>query len=307
MKFTYKNENGDKERLDKFLQTKLPDVTRSQIKKIILQEKVLVNGQLPTVHRWLKNGDIVVYEKNKKNISDDDFPIKNIEPSIIAQTDEYLILEKPHGLLVHPTDKGETNTLADWLVKNFPETKKIGDDPQRPGIVHRLDKEVSGLIVIPLTQDSFDNIKKQFQKRTLKKEYTALVHGQLINRQGEIITPLERDKKTGLMKVQTTKDSGKNAHTTYEVVKKYINATLVKVKIKTGRMHQIRAHFYSIGHSIVGDRLYQTKDLRKKKKVLAQRIFLHSHLLKFQNLDGEWRKYSSPLPKELQDYLKKIK
>jgi len=166
---------------------------------------------------------------------------------------------------------------------------------------------VSGLIVIPLTQDSFDDIKKQFQKRTIKKEYTALVHGQLINDQGEITTPLERDKKTGLMKVQTAKNSGKNAHTTYEVDKKYINSSLVTVKIKTGRMHQIRAHFYSIGHSIIGDRLYQTKDLRKKKKVLSQRIFLHSHMLKLKNLSGEWRKYSSPLPQELKDYLKKIK
>ncbi len=306
MKFTYKNEGDDKERLDKFLQTKLSTLSRSQIKKIILQDKITVNGQLPTVHRWLKNNDVVFYDKNKKHAMDY-VETKIIEPKIIEQTENYLILEKPHGLLVHPTDKGEVNTLADWLIKNFPETKKIGDDPQRPGIVHRLDKEVSGLIVIPLNQDSFDDIKLQFQARTIKKEYTALVHGQLINTQGEITTPLERDKKTGLMKVQTAKNTGKNAHTTYEVDKKYINSTLVKVKIKTGRMHQIRAHFYSIGHSIIGDRLYQTKDLRKKKKVLSQRIFLHSHLLKLKNLDGEWRKYSSPLPKELTDYLKKIK
>lgn len=304
MKFTYKGE--EKERLDKFLQNKLNDLSRSQIKKIILQEKVLVNNQLPTVHRWLKNGDEVFYDKNKKHALDY-VETEIIEPKIIEQAPEYLILEKPHGLLVHPTDKGEINTLADWLIQNFSETKKIGDDPQRPAIVHRLDKEVSGLIAIPLSQDSFDNIKKQFQNRTIKKEYTALVHGQLINSQGEITTPLERDKKTGLMKVQNAKGTGKNAHTTYEVVKKYINYTLVKVKIKTGRMHQIRAHFYSIGHSIVGDRLYQTKDLRKKKKVLTQRIFLHSHLLKLQNLDGEWKKYSSPLPRELQDFLKKLK
>lgn len=304
MKFIYEEES--KERLDKFLQQKLPDITRSQIKKLILQGKISVNKELPSVHRWLKKDDVIYYDQDKQTTFDQ-IEEKIIEPRIIERNDEYLILEKPHDLLVHATDKGETNTLADWLMENYPQTKKIGDDPQRPSIVHRLDREVSGLIVIPLTQDSFDNIKKQFQSRTIKKEYTALVHGNVLNDSGEITTPLERDKKTGLMKVQNAKGSGRNAHTTYEVIKRYINYTLLKVKIKTGRMHQIRAHLYSIGHSIVGDKLYQTKDLRKKKKVLSQRIFLHSHLLKIKNLNGEWKKYESPLPTSLQNFLKEIK
>ena len=301
MEITYKEQ--DKERLDKFLLNHL-DISRSQIKKIILDGKVTVNGKSSTVHHWLKAGDEIVYEQ--KPVVEKP-AVFDTEPQIIRQTEEYLILEKPHGLLVHPTDKGENNTLADWLVKYFPETAKIGDDPQRPAIVHRLDKEVSGLIIIPLTQDSFDSLKAQFQNRTIKKEYTALVHGQLINEQGEITTPLERDKKTGLMRVQSTKKTGKPAHTTYEVTKKFINYTLVNVKIKTGRMHQIRAHFYSIGHSVAGDKLYRTKDIRKKKKILEQRIFLHSHFFKFRALDGQYHTYNSELPKELKDFLKTIK
>jgi 23S rRNA pseudouridine1911/1915/1917 synthase len=301
MEFTYQEQN--KERLDKFLQNHL-DVTRSQIKKIILGGHVAVNGKVSTVHHWLKSGDKIIYEQKEIVRAPVVF---NTEPEIIRQTEEYLILNKPHGLLVHPTDKGENNTLADWLVKYFPETAKIGDDPNRPAIVHRLDKEVSGLMIIPLTQDSFDNLKIQFQNRTIKKEYTALLHGQLINEQGEITTPLERDKKTGLMRVQSTKKTGKRAHTTYEVIKKFINYTLVTAKIKTGRMHQIRAHFYSIGHSVVGDKLYRTKDIRKKKKILEQRIFLHSHFLKFRVLGGEYHTYDSELPKELKDFLKTIK
>jgi 23S rRNA pseudouridine1911/1915/1917 synthase len=236
----------------------------------------LVDSKIPTVHQWLKGGEKISYnpkkvEKSTKFVA---------EPKIIEQTEEYLILNKPHNLLVHATDKGEVNTLADWVMQKFPHTKQIGDDPQRPSIVHRLDKEVSGLIVIPLSQDSFDSIKKQFQDRTIKKEYTALVHGKLLNDSGEVTTPLERDKKTGLMKIQNIKENAKIAHTTYQIVKRFISYTLIKVQIKTGRMHQIRAHFFSIGHSLAGDKLYKTKDIRKKKKVLESRIFLHAHYLR---------------------------
>jgi 23S rRNA pseudouridine1911/1915/1917 synthase len=301
MKLIY--EKNDKERLDKYLQEML-DITRSQIKKIILAGKVSVNDKPSSVHHWLKNGDQITFDDTKEKVQ----PVKfEHEPIIVDANDEFLVVEKPAGMLVHPTDKGERNTLANWLVKKYPKIKKIGDDPNRPGIVHRLDKEVSGLMVIPITQDSFDSLKAQFQKRTLKKRYIALVHGALINSQGKIDQPLERDKKTGLMKVQSNEDSGKAALTVYEVIKKFINYTLVKVEIKTGRMHQIRAHFYSIGHSIVGDKLYQTKDIRKKKKTLNKRIFLHAGLLKFKNLNGDWCKYESPLPKELKKFLLEIK
>ncbi len=162
-------------------------------------------------------------------------------------------------------------------------------------------------MVIATTQDSFDSLKKQFQDRTIKKEYIALVHGKLINDKGEINTPIERDKKTGLMKVQTVKAGAKTALTLYEVVQKFINYSLVKVMIKTGRMHQIRAHFYSIGHSIIGDKLYQTKDIRKKKKILSSRIFLHADYLKFKNLSGEDKEYRSALPSELENLLDNIK
>lgn len=300
MEITY--QGNEKERLDKFLQSQL-DISRSQIKKAILDGQVLVNEKNPSVHEWLKGGEKISYNP-KKEKKETKFVA---EPKIIEQNDEYLILDKPHNMLVHATDKGEVNTLADWVMQKFPQTKKIGDDPQRPSIVHRLDKEVSGLIVIPLTQDSFDNIKQQFQDRTIKKEYTALVHGQLKNDIGEITTPLERDRKTGLMKIQNQKDDAKIAHTTYEIIKRFINYTLVKVQIKTGRMHQIRAHFFSIGHSLAGDKLYQTKDLRKKKKVLESRIFLHSHYLKLKDLSGHWHEYNSPLPGQLINFLNSIK
>ncbi len=305
MKFTYQQTN--KERLDKYLQTQL-NISRSQIKKIILDGQVKVNQEISSVHHWLKANDLIEYKAKEV---DQNNPIakknnKIIKPRIIKQTDDYLIINKPHGLLVHPTDKKETNTLANWLLEKFPDLIHVGDDPRRPGIVHRLDREVSGLMIIALNQKFFEIIKKQFQERTIIKEYTALAHGNIINNEGEVITPLERDNETGLMKALPAGE-GLNAHTTYEVIKRYPNYTLIKVQIKTGRMHQIRAHLYSIGHSIVGDKLYQTKDLRKKKKIVNLRIFLHASSLKFQDARGQWQSYQSKLPIELEKFLAELK
>ena len=162
-------------------------------------------------------------------------------------------------------------------------------------------------MVIALSQKYFNLLKEQFQDRSIKKEYTALIYGKLINTNGEIKTPLERDKKTGLMKAQTVQETGKEAYTIYEVIEKFINYTLVKVQIKTGRMHQIRAHFYSIGHAVVGDKLYKTKDIRKKKKALSNRIFLHADFLSFTDHEDNRPEYKLPLPNELKEVLKNIK
>ncbi|MCB9803020.1 RluA family pseudouridine synthase [Candidatus Nomurabacteria bacterium] len=305
MKLQYKKE--EKIRLDKFLSDNLPDLTRSQIKKQILAGLVLVNEKSSSVHNWLRKDDLIeIVEKNPSNVKKT-IP-KKLRPKVLEQNSEYLILEKPAGLLVHPTEKLETDTLTDWLRDNFPKIKKVGDDPMRPGIVHRLDKDVSGLMVIALNNDSFDSLKKQFQERTVKKEYLALVHGAMKEEEGEINTRLERDKETGLMKAQRTLKSGKTAITIYRLEQNYINYSLIKVHIKTGRTHQIRAHLYSIGHSIVGDKLYQTKDIRKKKKGVSEvRIFLHAYYLSFQDLNKAWQEFKSPLPKELRDFLKTIK
>ena len=303
MKITYKQDT--KERLDKFLSLELPQLTRSQLKKMILSELVLVNDEIATVHRWLKNKDVV---KLLKTAPEKRIEKKLIAPKILAQTKDYLILEKPAGLLVHPTDRNETNTLADWLRTEFPQVKKVGDEPMRPGIVHRLDKDVSGLMVVALNNDAFDFIKKQFQDRTVKKEYLALVHGSMRANSGEIDTPIERSKETGLMKANKMAEVSKTAITIYNVEKKFVNYTLLRLQIKTGRTHQIRTHLYSIGHSIVGDSLYRTKDLRKKKKTIENlRIFLHAAYLEFTDLENNRQKYSSSLPSLLKDFLSTIK
>lgn len=300
MKTIYNNEQ--KQRLDKFLHQENPDITRSQIKKFILDGQVKVNDKIPTVHFWLKKNDQVDYDLKNHRLDDTVL----LEPKVKKETTNYIVIEKPSGLLVHPTDRGEKNTLITWLVKKYPRVKKVGDDPLRPGLVQRLDREVSGLMVIALNKTFFENLKKQFGERTVLKEYFCLVHGRVLNDQGEIKTSLARDKKSGLVKAYPNGE-GAEAHTIYEVETRYSNYTLLRVQIKTGRTHQIRAHLYSIGHSVVGDKLYQTKDIRKKKKQPDLRIFLHAHLLKFIGPDGKSVRTSSPLPKELKNFLKDLK
>ena len=163
MKFVYKGE--EKERLDKFLTTQLLEISRSQIKKLIINKQVLVNNKEKTVHHWLKKNDEVIYN----NIKEKKVEKSNLNIKIIFENDNYLIINKPSGILVHPTNKKETNTIANWVLEKHPNLKKVGDSSIRPGIVHRLDKEVSGLMIIALNQKYFNLLKEQFQDRSIKK------------------------------------------------------------------------------------------------------------------------------------------
>ena len=229
---------------------------------------------------------------------------------IIKKTKEYLIINKPAGLIVHGALHIKEPGLADELIKKFPKIKKVGDDPARPGIVHRLDKPASGLMVVAQTNDSFDNLKKQFQKRTVAKYYIALVYGQIKADEGVIDFPIYRSKGGYKMvalprTVKREKNPlGRAALSEFEVIKRYINYTLLRVRIKTGRTHQIRVHMAAYGHPVVGDDLYGTiKTKIKNQKLGLGRIFLHAYRLEFDNLRGERKKYEIELPAELIELL----
>lgn len=229
---------------------------------------------------------------------------------IIDKTKDYLIINKPAGLIVHGAPHIKEPTLIEGLIKKYSKIKKVGDDPARPGIVHRLDKLVSGLMIIACTNESFDNLKKQFQKRTVAKYYTALVYGQIEADEGRIDFPIYRSKggykMVALPKtVKREKNPlGRTALSEFEIMKRYINYTFLKVRIKTGRTHQIRCHLAAFGHPVVGDDLYGTNKTRlKNKKLGLNRIFLHAHRLEFDNLRGERKKYKLELPDELTDLL----
>lgn len=311
------------ERLDKVLTESIPDISRSQFQKLIKQESILVNDNKVSSHYKLKEGDeIDILDTEVKidssSIEEDGSPkfdLSDIE--IIEDNDEFLIINKPAGLTVHGGEGIGGVTLADLLLTKYPEFRKIGEDPARPGIVHRLDREASGLMVIPKTQDSFDNIKNQFQKRTTEKEYITLVYDAVSKEGDEITFPVKRSSngyKMAAMPItdkeenNADKEGVKRAITEFKVLERFINFTLLKVKIKTGRTHQIRVHMLAYGHPIVGDNLYSTVRSREKnKKIKLDRVFLVAKRLSFVDLSGKKREFEIDLPDDLKEVLRKVK
>ena len=233
---------------------------------------------------------------------------------LIEENSEYIVINKPAGLLTHGAPHIKEESLVEQILEDFPDIAGVGEDPQRPGIMHRLDKMASGILVIARNMDSFDSLKNQFKTRTVKKTYTALVFGQMEGEGERITFPIKRSTKGFKMAAipntnrgETNLD-GRRAITDFWVEKKFINYTLLKVKIKTGRTHQIRVHMTAYGHPIVGDDLYGTKKTRiKNKKIELGRIFLVARKLSFVNLSGEEQTYEVDMPSELQEFMKKVK
>ncbi len=314
------------QRLDKFLIEIRPEISRSQIQKLIKTGRILVENKPAKVHRFLKTGEKVslIFEENKpkvevKKIS----PVpadktKDLLPKIIFETDDYLILEKPAGLLVHATEKNEKNTLVDWLLNYYPPIEKVGEDKYRAGIIHRLDKDVSGIMVVAKNNNAYFHLKDQFKERKVKKEYLALVYGRIKDFEGEIDLPIGRSKdgqfvahpKKGSEKFQVEDRWAKTKYKVIEYIKDY---SLLEVKILTGRTHQIRVHLSAIGHPILGDLIYKPKKkffhlFSKKIKVIdLSRIFLHSIKIGFFDLNDNWQEFQSQVPDELKNFLDTLK
>jgi len=224
------------------------------------------------------------------------------EINIICQSNDFLIIEKPVGILVHPTKYQKEGTIVDFLVEKYPEIKKIGQQ-NRPGIVHRLDKDVSGLMVVAKNEDSYKHLVEQFQKNQVKKKYLALVCGQPAKETGIIDWPIGRTKKGKLVAVKSRKKIKfeKSALTKYRILRRFKEHALIEVEPLTGRTHQIRLHLKAIGCPIVGNNKYA-----KIKNDLG-RIFLHASYLGFYDLEGKWQEFKSELPKECQQFLQKLK
>jgi 23S rRNA pseudouridine1911/1915/1917 synthase len=322
------------ERIDKFLVKKLKKFSRGELQKLIKEEKIIVNNKKISPHYCLKEGDFVETAVAQKKRQPAVFPLikpigEQTEESmleIIDETPEFIVVNKPAGIIMHGAGHIKEISLADLILKKYPEIKKVGDDPFRPGIVHRLDREASGLVVIAKTNDSFDNLKKQFKERTVIKEYLALVHGRVEKEAGILNFPIKRSRAGGKMSalpllVKGEKNmEGRRAVTEFEVIKRYKDYVLVKLIIKTGRTHQIRAHLSAYGHPLVGDNLYGTKKtrvknirllsqvkLRGQEKLNSERIFLAAVKLSFKDLNGERKTYKMDMPVELKKMLEKIK
>lgn len=291
------------ERLDIFLTFELSERSRSAIQKLIKDGHITVNGKPATVHRFLKVDDKVTWNgKEVKRVrtlkvEKPADPLPPIEGLIVEETADWIVLDKPSGLLVHADSAIPDGTLVDLLVKHFPPIAKVGEDPERPGIVSRLDREVSGLMVVAKTQAAFDSLKKQFASREVHKRYLALCHGTLPDEEGEIKFRIARSTTQPRMAARpVNEEEGKAAWTHYRVKERFKGATLAEVEILSGRTHQIRAHLHAMQCPIIGDDLYSIE--RTQRKVKAPRLMLQSVSLEFDDPStGERKKFElAPVP-----------
>ena len=228
--------------------------------------------------------------------------------SIIYQDKEIIAVNKPAGIATHKGVAEKGDTLADWLVEKFPEMKKVGDELElRPGIVHRLDKDTSGVLVAAKNQKAFEFLKNQFQNREVVKKYLALVEGNLKTDKGVIDLPIGRSQSDFRKKLASEKAKGelREATTEYKVLEKFSEYTLVEAYPKTGRTHQIRVHLKAIGHPVVCDSLYGGK--RMTCPLGLKRHFLHANFLEFTSPSGVRLKLEADLPEDLAEVLGRLR
>jgi len=269
------------QRLDVLMTQLLETITRAQVKKMIDGEHIKVNGKAAKGGAILRLNDVVTYVVPETVIR----PVREVrDPLVIVETDDYIAIDKPSGLTVHGGDQVKGKTLTDWLAVHYPMCMKVGDDPIRPGIIHRLDKEASGVMLIAKTQEGFEGLKRQFKLREVKKEYLILVEGFMPRLEGEINFKLSRSR-THRTRIAASRHEGRDALTKFVVEQNMPKAALVRVTPETGRTHQIRVHFFAFGHPVAGDPLYQAK----KPLLTSPRLMLHAVKLSFFDLAGVWQ------------------
>lgn len=277
-----------KVRVDKLLSLTL-DISRSRVQKNIENENLTVNGKTVT-----KNSFNRFFRKDTIEIEIDPPEKMSVEPEempldIVFENENFLIVNKPAGLVVHPGAGNYSGTLINGMLHYFNSSKNIGES-FRPGLVHRIDKDTSGLLVVAKCLDSFDKLAKLFSKHNIEREYVCLVSGKLREKEGVIETFHGRDPKNRL-RFSANVRNGRKATTHYQVVEEYSFASLVKLRLETGRTHQIRMHMKYLGHPILNDTLYggiiKTSD-KGLNLLLSKsgRQLLHAEMLGFE-LSGE--------------------
>ncbi len=230
-----------------------------------------------------------------------------MEPTVLYEDNEVIAVNKPAGLVVHSDGKTKEKTLVDWLMQFYPEVKDVGEPGKtstgemvpRPGIVHRLDRETSGVMLVAKTEESFQSLKKQFQNHQIKKVYKAFVVGEVKNDEGVVNRPISRSGKD--FRMWTAQRGGRGeereAVTEYKVLNRRDGYSLVEVRPKTGRTHQIRVHFKAINYPLVADILYGKG---RENSLGFERLALHSKEVTFSSLNGELRTVSAPYPEDFE-------
>lgn len=290
-----KNEKG---RLDKYVTEKIKDLSRTRVKELIESQHVLVNNKPVKASYPVKENDQIQVEVPPVQplaVKPEKIPL-----DIIYEDKDVIVVNKPQGMVVHPAAGHPDHTLVNALLYH---TRNLAASPEgfRPGIVHRIDKDTSGLLMIAKTQLARRSLEKQLAQKSNKRVYLAIVHGNFKEKRGVIDAPIGRDphnrKKMGIVR------SGKAAVTHFQVLRQFSNYSLITCRLETGRTHQIRVHMAYIGHPVAGDPLYGP---RKTLKGHGQ--FLHAAVLGFKHpRTGKWLEFKVDPPEIFQKQLKKLR
>lgn len=294
------------QRLDQWLAKVRPELSRSAWQKKIKAGEVCLNGKPVPAHHAIKTGETFLLRFPQKKTTSN----STLTLNIVFEDEQYAVLEKPAGLTVHPGSGTHGDTLVQALEAHFKKNLSTQSDADRPGIVHRLDKDTSGLLVIAKTNAAHRHLAKQFEARTIEKEYVTLVEGHLFPDQGSIEAPLKRNPHQREKMMAQSGPGSRYALTHYEVLERFdqpFKASLLNIRIATGRTHQIRVHFKAIGHPVLGDKTYGHEALPKAQKIGLERQFLHARRLGFTSPTTQKTvHYESPLPEELQRTLEQL-
>lgn len=287
------------ERLDKALTTRFEQLSRAQIQTLIRDGQVTINGK-PAKASYRIEGDEQIVMHIPEPDEDESPQPESIALTILYEDDQVAVIDKPAGMVVHPAAGHMSGTLVNAILARW---SQIGtfSEPERAGIVHRLDKETSGVIVVAKTEEALNDLREQFKERTIRKRYVTLVEGVPSTPDGLIDAPIGRDPNQ--RKRMTVTPDGRQAVSEFHVLDHYADHTLMEVLPKTGRTHQIRVHLAFIGCPVVGDTVYG----RRKQRIKMKRHFLHAASITF-DLPGsiETITVESPLPVGLQDVLNKL-
>jgi len=283
-------------RLDKYVCRHFPELSRARAQKLIADGHITVNGQPAKPGLKLNTGDrleIAIPPAPSEQLLPESIPI-----NIIYEDDDLLVVDKPAGLTVHPAPGHTSHTLVNALLSHLPHLADTGDS-LRPGIVHRLDKDTSGLMLVAKNSKAQEHLIGQFKLRSVTKAYMVLVKGHLTPETGVIEANIGRDPRN--RKKMAVVEGGREASTEYKVVKYIGDYTLVEVRLRTGRTHQIRVHLSAIGFPVVGDKVYGVRS------PILSRQFLHACRLGFSlPSTGEYIEFKSELPADLEQALKDI-
>ncbi len=291
------------QRIDMFLAGKT-GITRSQIQKIIERNDVLVNGVAVGRNYRVKASDRISLHLTLPGEGGERLAPEPIPVEILFKDDHVVVVNKPAGMVVYPAAGHGQGTLMNALAHYCEKLASVGG-PLRPGVVHRLDKDTSGVMVVAVDDRAYYDLVEQFRQRTIKRRYVTLVFGNLKSDSGEIALPIGRSE-SDRKKMSTKVRRGKEAVTRWKVLERFGVATLAEVRLGTGRTHQIRVHFASVGHPVLGDRTYgrKTEIGVGKKRVTFPRQMLHAEMLGFKHpASGEYMEFSSPLPEDMRRIL----